>query len=347
MLFVAAISLNSCEDKAYETESSGLSKRKIEITTNIDIQKTRGQITDTNFPTYCTYGIVITKHDEIGTPFNLGSENIYAFKIRSWNYRYTNSSVYSPDIYIIQNKKGDNSTADFYGYAPWTSYISDENSGNRVFNLNTGEQGGQPDIMWAKENDGSHGCNNNISTGIGDTYPAGTYNVKFNFQHKLAALVFKFEKSVKGNDENPNLGDPEINAIAIEPVEGKRIATVVNLNIKTGELGALEFSESLRLRYREKLTDSGIQNWMLIYPEEMSDLSDNDPVYYVTFTIDNCELDQKFKILKKHLIENDGTCGFKPGKKYIFTFEVDNHVHLKGISIDEDWKNTDEETIIV
>lgn len=347
LLVAAAIIVTACSDNESESPlKSGLSMLKIEILTDIENPDTRAAVKGSKFNDGNTIGLVITKHQNISTPFNIGSENICAqLNNNIWEYSNNGTSSTYPEIYIIQKDETDFDKADFYAYAPWTSVISDDFT-SITYNLHNGGERiyDQPDIMWAKQNagpeaDNAYSSNFNVSTGAGEDNPEKTHMVNFSFQHKLAALVFRLEKSTGKPD-----GTPVVSSISIKPNDGSQIVKSVKLNIQTGQLVKISTSDQLKLFYNRSLNDSATELWMLIYPEDMTNLV-SESVYDVSFTIDNCLLNQKYTIKKQDIQHSDGTYGFKSGNKYIFSFKVDNHVHFQGVSIDETWQDQPETEI--
>ena len=49
-----------------------------------------------------------------------------------------------------------------------------------------------------------------------------------------------------------------------------------------------------------------------------------------------------FTLLREHILHADGvTCGFQPGYRYTFKFEIDNYVHFEDMTVGE-WETVEE-----
>lgn len=285
--------------------------------------------------------------------------------VKDWQFTYTREPIVTFPMLFITRLPTDNITADVYAYSPWQDNVTDL----RVVAVKR-----NVDFLWVEENGQmSTGDNRqNIDKSNKNLEPltkayvdnfnkeakaAGTdtisrnYTIPLTFRHamSLLRLRLKVRKSVQDAWEHDSTN----------VVLSKVVITMLDKSVKFYKNGTLDVITG-EWQSKENPTETldtsagdgnrSDKNWMLtpsyqnldfyLVPSyiESDGTGDDEEAMRIDITINGWDETYQYTITRKELrLPGEQGYGLNQGYRYIFSFFIENYLHLEKVLIDDTW----------
>ena len=328
VILLLAVPVSCVKENAQEGRGARLVP-EVAISGSHIVSGTRAAYSGTTFTKDKTLGLSICVHEEgmpaVFEPFLTGYGNIKATSTDdtgdSWTFYSNAIGVSLSELYLTSRQ--DRTRADIYAYAPYMDGVSDITAIPVDFSQNQ-------DVMYAVQNGVS---NRDIDPEVNAEIP-----VPLTFRHLLCRLRFGFKLEYAGSNHLMDYITIKKTGAGTTPLYSQG-----TFNALTGSISAGQ-ADSVRVKFKGTNTsdhehyglfsNAGGYTYFdfLLYPTDFA--ADGDLT--VIFTIDDFR--HEYVIRREDIKHSDGvTYGFQPGCSYDFQFQLDNYVHLKGITIQSSW----------